>query len=69
LIDQFNSSKNQNQSKEIISLIGYNLFIQSLEDENNENTITDSFNLINLLLDTPDEILFDSQKSSLSSTL
>jgi hypothetical protein len=69
LIDQFNSSKNQNQSKEIISLIGYNLFIQSLEDENDENTITDSFNLINLLLDTPDEILFDSQKSSLSSTL
>ncbi len=69
MIDQFNSSKNQNQSKEIISLIGYNLFIQSLEDENDENTITDSFNLINLLLDTPDEILFDSQKSSLSSTL
>jgi hypothetical protein len=69
LIDQFNSSKNQNQSKEIISLIGYNLFIQSLEDEHDENTITDSFNLINLLLDTPDEILFDSQKSSLSSTL
>jgi hypothetical protein len=69
LIDQFNSSKNQNQSKEIISSIGYNLFIQSLEDEIDEKTITDSFNLINLLLNTPNEILFDSQQSSLSSTL
>ncbi len=69
MIDQFNSSKNQNQSKEIISSIGYNLFIQSLEDEIDEKTITDSFNLINLLLNTPNEILFDSQQSSLSSTL
>ena len=60
---------NQNPSKELISSIGYNLFIQSLENQNDVKIITDSFNLINLLLEIPDEILLDSHKSSLSSSL
>ena len=61
------STTNVTETKEIISSIGDNLLTLSKENKNDTNVLKESFNLINLLIETPDDILFDSQKTSRSS--
>ena len=69
LIQIFNTTiTNRNESIEIISSVGYNLLALTLSNETNEKALNDSFELINLFLETPDEIIFESQKTSQSSS-
>ncbi len=64
-VDYFGSL---NQSKEIISLIGSNLFNLSLSNNISSKTVNDSFLLIDKMLNLPKQILSDSHADSNSSS-
>jgi hypothetical protein len=65
LLDNFGSL---NQTKEIISLIGSNLFNLSLSNNTNSKTVNDSFILIDKTLNFPKQILSESHTESNSSS-
>lgn len=70
MIDRLNTSSTlqQNQNIELISLVGYNLLSLSFESEKNETLIEEAFNLIDLILIIPNEVIFETQKQTYSSS-
>jgi hypothetical protein len=64
LITQLNTTVTKNETIVIIDRIGDSLLSISFNNQINETDRRNSFDLINLLLNQPDDILIDSQVSN-----
>lgn len=64
MITQLNTTVTKNETIVIIDRIGDSLLSISFNNQINETDRRNSFDLINLLLNQPDDILIDSQVSN-----